>query len=198
MRSPVGIEGRVAPIRPWSAVGVAAAISMALACSISPLDTAQAQITVQPNGVFAGHQMSHAEAQSLIAKQSTQVSPVLFPSYLSDGLNVCAANGSKSTFSVQCYGGPSGISLVTQTENPADYQPKVVQHLKFRTDAAATFVDVDPGNLSAVRFILWIEPGKSADKVCKCVHYDLHANGISAVEFWKIANSLQIARAAAG
>jgi hypothetical protein len=45
-----------------------------------------------------------------------------------------------------------------------------------------------------VRFLLWTEPGQSADKACKCVHYDLHAVGITADELWKIANSLLVAR----
>jgi hypothetical protein len=175
-------------------LGVSLAICLTVACGISPFDTPQAQINVQPNGVFTGQQMSHAEAQSLIAKQSTQVSPVLFPTYISDGLNVCAASGAKDTFNVQCYGGPSTVSLTTQTENPAEYKPKVIQHLKFRSDASATFVDVDPANAGAVRFILWIEPGKSADKICGCVHYDMHANGVSAAELWKIANSLEVAK----
>ena len=172
----------------------ASAIFLTVACSISPFDTPKAQINVDANGGFTGQEMSHAEAQSLIAKQSTQVSPVLFPTYISDGLNVCAANGAKDTFNVQCYGGPSTISLATQTENPADYKPKVIQHVNFRNDSNATFVDVDPANANAVRFILWFEPGKSADKVCKCVHYDIHANGVSAAELWKIANSLQTAK----
>jgi len=177
-----------------SPLGASLAICLTVACGISPFDTPQAQINLQPNGVFTGQQMSHAEAQSLIAKQSTQVSPVLFPTYISDGLNVCAASGAKDTFNVQCYGGPSTVSLATQTENPAEYKPKVIEHLKFRSDASATFVDVDPANVGAVRFILWIEPGKSADKVCKCVHYDIHTNGVSAAEFWKMANALQGAK----
>jgi hypothetical protein len=174
---------------------MALAVCLTLACgSISPFDPPQSKIEIQPDGVYSGLTMSSGAAQSLIAKQSNQVSPVLFPSYITSGMTNCNANGAKDRFNVQCGGGAISFALGTQTENPADYKPKVIQTLKFRTDPQATFVDVDPTNVNAVRFLLWTEPGQSADKACKCVHYDLHAVGITADELWKIANSLLVAR----
>jgi hypothetical protein len=175
-------------------IGVVLAVCLTLACGLSPFDPPQSKIEVQPDGVYSGLTMSSAAARGLIAKQSTQVSPVLFPSYITDGMTNCNANGAKDRFNVQCGGGAISFDLATQTENPADYKPKVMKALKFRADLQATFVDVDPANVNAVRFLVWVEPGQSADKACKCVHYDLHTVGISADELWKIANSLQIAK----
>ena len=166
---------------------------LALACGISPFDSAPSRISVQPDGHFTGQQMTAAEAKALIAKQASQVSPVLFPAYITDGLNTCIANGSKDTFFVTCFGGAISIELATQAENPKEYKPVVIRRLKFRTDPRATFMDADPKNVNAVRMLLWVEPGQSADKACSCVHYDLHSVGNTAIEFWKIANSLQVA-----
>jgi hypothetical protein len=166
---------------------------LAFACGISPLDSAPSRISVQPDGHFTGQQMTATEAKSLIAKQASQVAPVLFPVYITEGLNTCIANGSKDTFFVTCFAGAISIEIATQTENPKEYKPILIRRLKFRNDPRATFMDANPKDVNAVRMLLWIEPGHSADQVCSCVHYDLHSVGNTATEFWKIANSLQVA-----
>jgi hypothetical protein len=166
---------------------------LAFACGISPLDSAPIRSSVQSDGHFTGQQMTATEAKGLIAKQASQVSPVLFPVYITDGLNTCIANGSKDTFFVTCFGGAISIEVATQTENPKEYKPILIRRLKFRNDPRATFMDANPKDVNAVRMLLWVEPGQSADIACNCVHYDLHSVGNTAIEFWKIANSLQVA-----
>ena len=173
----------------------AMALLVCAACgSISPFDQPASQISTSPDGAFNARQLSAAEADAFLARHVTLVTPVLFPSYLSEGAKTCTAFGARDTFTLQCFGGAVIVELATQTERPADYKPKVLRKQKFRADPAATFMDADPADAAAVRMMLWVEPGSSADKVCHCVHYDLHTNGITEVEFLKIANALQVAK----
>ena len=171
------------------------AFAFSCSCGISPFDTPQPQIDVRPDGTFNATQMKPADAQHLLAKQSTRVKPVLFPTYLTDGMNTCVASGKSDTFSVSCFGGARIFSLQTQVENPNAYKPKVLRQQAFRVDKSAQFMNADPADAAASKLVLWSEPGKSADAACTCVHYDLHTIGVSEDEFWKIANSLVTAKA---
>lgn len=166
----------------------------AVACGISTFEEPQAQVSVSPNGAFSASEMTRSEAEALLATRVTQLSPVLFPAYLTEGAKTCTASGARDTFNVQCFGGTVIVELATQSENPQEYKPMVLRHQKFRSDPAAMFMDVDPAHLDAVRMMLWSEPGHSADTACTCVHYDLHITGISQAEFFKIANSLHVAQ----
>jgi len=139
--------------------------------------------------------MKPAEAEHLLAKQATKVSPVLFPAYLADGMGTCVASGNRGSFLVSGFGGARIFSLQTQTEDVASYKPKVLRRLTLRGDKSAQFMDVNPSDVGAVKLVLWGEPGRSTAPACSCVHYDLHAVGITEAEFWKIANSLGVAKA---
>jgi hypothetical protein len=166
----------------------------AVACGISTFDQPQGQVSVSPDGAFTASEMTRSEAESLVAKQVTQLSPVLFPAYLTDGATTCAASGARDTFNVQCSGGAIIVELATQAENPQEYKPMVLRRVMFRSDPAAVFMDVDPAHLDAVRMMLWSEAGTSPDRACGCVQYELHIMGISQTEFFKIANSLHGAK----
>src|SRR6266550_2571994 len=159
-------------------------------CGLSPFDAPQPRIEVKPDGSFTGAQMKPADVEHLLAKQDTGVRPILFPAYLTEGMSTCVANGNRDFFSVSCFGGALILSLQTQVEDPNSYKPKVLRRMAFRTDRAAQFMNANPADMGAVKLVLWKEPGHSTDGACACVHYDLHAVGISEVEFWKIANSL--------
>ena len=180
------------------AIGLVSVIWLTLACGISPFDAPEPRVDVKSDGTFTGAQMTPAYAEHLLAKQSTHVAPVLFPRYLSDGMNTCLANGKVDTFSVNCFGGARIFSLQTQIEDPNAYKPKVLRRMTFRVDTAAQFMNANPADSAASKLVLWHEPGRSGDAACKCVHYDLHVIGISEDEFWKIANSLQVAKSSAG
>jgi hypothetical protein len=180
------------------AIGLLSLLSLTLACSISPFDAPQPQIDVKPDGTFNATQMTPADAEHLLAKQSTHITPVLFPRYLSDGMNNCVASGKVDTFLASCAGGARIFSLQTHIEDLTSYKPKVLRRMAFRADIAAQFMNADPADPAAVKIVLWNEAGKSADVACKCVHYDLHVMGVSEDELWKIANSLQTAKSGAG
>jgi hypothetical protein len=181
-------------MRTVKALVLIVALAVCAACGLSPFDEPQAQISAGPNGAFNAMYLNRASASALLVKRVTQVSPILFPAYFTEGTNACTAFGKPDSFTVQCYGGALNIALSTQTENPQSYKPKLVRSQKFRADPAAAFMDVDPGNASAVRMLLWVEPGTSSDKACHCVHYDLHTYCILQDEFFKVAGSLQAAK----
>jgi hypothetical protein len=164
------------------------------ACGISPFDAPQPRIDVKADGSFIAAQMKPADAEHLLAKQATKVAPVLFPAYLSEGMGTCTANGKPDFFLVSCFGGSRIFSLQSATEDPSAYKPKVLRRLSFRGDKSAQFMNADPSRVDASKLVLWSEPGHSSVVGCACVHYDLHAIGISEEEFWKIANSLGIAK----
>jgi len=188
---------RRAPLE-FGLIGALAAFAMLFSCScgISPFDTPQPQIDVKSDGTFSGAQMKPADAEHLLAKQSTHITPVLFPQYLSEGMSTCVANGKPDTFSLSCFGGARIFSLQTQFEDPNSYKPKVLRQMTFRNYKAAQFMDANPADVAAVKLVLWNESGRSADAACSCVHYDLHAIGVPEDEFWKIANSLSVAKTA--
>ena len=173
------------------------AFSMLLlvSCGLSPFDTPQPQIEIKPDGTFNAMQMQPADAEHLVAKQATNVAPVLFPAYLSDGMKTCVANGNRDSFVVSCFGGARILSLQTQSEDLASYKPKTLRRLTFRGDKSAQFMDVNPADVGAVKLVVWSGPGHSSAPACSCVRYDLHAVGVTETEFWKIANSLGIAKA---
>jgi hypothetical protein len=166
---------------------------VASACGISPFDTPQSRIDVKPDGTFSGSQMKPAEAQQLLVKQATRISPVLFPTYLSEGMSTCTANGNRDGFLASCFGGARIFSLQTQNEDPHAYKPKVLRRVSYRGDKAAQFMDANPSDVGAVKLIIWHEASQSAPSTCRCVPYDLHVVGVSEAEFWKIANSLAVA-----
>jgi hypothetical protein len=169
-----------------------ALVLVACACGISPFDTPQSRIEVKPDGTFTGSQMKPAEVQQLLVKQATRISPVLFPTYLTDGMSTCIANGNRDGFLVSCFGGARIFSLQTQTEDARAYKPKVLRRVSYRGDKAAEFMDANPVDVGAVKLVMWHEPSQSASSACRCVPYDLHAVGVSEDEFWKIASSLAV------
>lgn len=166
------------------------------ACGLSPFDTPQPQIDIKSDGSFNAKQMQPADAEQLLVKQATKISPVLFPAYLADGMKTCVANGNRTSFLVSCFGGARIFSLQTQMEDLASFKPTVLRKLTFRGDKLAQFMDVNPADVGAVKVVVWSEPGHSSLPACSCVRYDLHAVGVTEEEFWKIANSLVVAKLA--
>jgi len=164
------------------------------ACGLSPFDTPQPQVEIGSDGSFNAKQMQPAYAEHLLVKQATKISPVLFPTYLADGMNTCIASGNRQSFLVSCFGGARIFSLQTQSEDPATYQPRVLRRLAFRGDKAAEFADVNPSDVAAIKLVVWSEPSHTIGPGCSCVHYDLHALGVTEDDFWKIANSLVAAK----
>jgi hypothetical protein len=188
-------------MRQTGAIALIGMLAAAVATACSPLDaplgnTGPGTITTGGSvpGQFTGTNIPRETAEAFIRKQVKGISPLLLPGFVPDPGTAIQVDGSYISFTIT-YSANKTVYLGTLTVYPAPYHPRVpAKRMNFRSDRAAVYMVQNAGDPVSFRFITWNEPGHSGDKACHCVRYTLETDGLSQVDFFRVANSLSAER----
>jgi hypothetical protein len=179
------------------AVAVAGLLAAVLTAACGPLDgplgsSGPGTITTggPAPGQFTGVNIPRSTAEAYIRKHVTGIAPVLLPGYVPDPGTVIQLDGASANFTMT-YSANKTVYLGTLTAYPGAYHPTTpAKKMKFRSDRAAVYMVQNAGDPTSFRFMTWSEAGHSSDIACHCVRYTLESDGLTTVEFFRVASSL--------